>query len=264
MELRHMTVLYFSPSGTTEQTARAIADASGLPCDMVDLLRQRDYATHFAPDELVLVCLPVFGGRLPAVCPALLRQFTAEGSPAAGVVVYGNRAYEDAGVELLDLLTAQGFRPCAAAAVVAQHSIFPKVAAGRPAGTDLEQLARFGRELHTRLASLPAGELPEIPDMPGNRPYREFSGVPMRPRTSSSCIRCGACAAICPVGAIPAGDPTRTDKQTCISCTACIHVCPAGARSFGGLVYKIASVLFARKCALPRQPEFYLPAGRSE
>ena len=46
------------------------------------------------------------------------------------------------------------------------------------------------------------------------------------------CTHCGRCAAICPVGAIPRGDETRTDPARCIRCCACVKGCPVGARTF--------------------------------
>ena len=256
MDIQHATVLYFSPSGTTERTAKAIAKGTGLPCNFVDLLAQPDYTDHFAPDELVLVCMPVFGGRLPSACPTLFQRLTAENSPAVGVVVYGNREYEDAGVELLDLLSAQGFIPFSSAAVVAQHSLFPKVAAGRPSQKDIAELEQFGQQIQGKLSTFSPHGI-TAPPMPGNRPYRDFAGVPIKPRTSSACTKCGVCVKICPANAIPASNPQITDEKKCISCTACVPGCPAGARSFGGFLYKLAGVAFTKKNNKPKQSEFY-------
>ncbi len=47
---------------------------------------------------------------------------------------------------------------------------------------------------------------------------------------SDDCIRCGACAAQCPVEAISEGDGQYViDADTCVSCGACAGVCPVGA-----------------------------------
>lgn len=44
------------------------------------------------------------------------------------------------------------------------------------------------------------------------------------------CIRCGACAAECPVGCISKGDNCFViDQSACISCGSCAGVCPVEA-----------------------------------
>ncbi len=258
MEIKKVTQVHFSPSGTTRKTAEALSESFGLPVDDADLLHDPSVTRRFGADELVIFCLPVFAGRLPEFCPKLLSQFTGSDTPALAVVVYGNRDYEDALLELADLLKSRGFVLAGAAAAVAQHSIFPAVAAGRPDAVDIEKIHSFAASAaeKIRLAAEPE-DLGEFP-IPGNHPYRKLTNVPMHPRATSACIQCGTCASVCPTGAIPLENGRITDRSLCISCTACIKACPVDARGFGGPVFAIGSKLFARKCAQPRQPEFFL------
>ncbi len=44
---------------------------------------------------MVIIGAPVHAGRLPDVAVERLGKFSSSGSPAAAVVVYGNREYED-------------------------------------------------------------------------------------------------------------------------------------------------------------------------
>lgn len=49
-------------------------------------------------------------------------------------------------------------------------------------------------------------------------------------KISDNCICCGACEAICPVGAISMGDDHFViDPDVCISCGSCAATCPVGA-----------------------------------
>lgn len=253
-----MTSIYFSPKGTTQATARAITSAWEGATER-DLLTEPLREPVVIPaGEPVLVAMPVYAGRIPGLCREMLERYLqGSGGPAVAVAVYGNRDYDDALAELQDLLESKGFQVVAAGAFVAEHSIFPQVAAGRPDEQDRAAMASFGAECRRRLADFRSGETRYPIAVKGNHNLRPAKGVPFHPECGPACTRCGQCAKLCPAGAIPADDPTVTDGEKCISCGACIRVCPVQARSYQGALYAGAAAGFAAKCAKRREPEVF-------
>ena len=251
-----MNYIYFSASGTTQKVISVFSDAIGGECVSYDLLRNppQEQVT-FTQDDTAVFAFPVFGGRIPQICPKMLQQFKGNHTPAVAVVVYGNRAYDDALLELKDLLDAQGFVTIAAAAFIAQHSIFPAVADGRPDGADQEKIRSFAKECQKKLASFTGGESVTVK---GNSPYVKAGSVPLHPSGDKSCDQCGTCVKVCPVDAIPADKPQKTDNDKCIACTACIAACPQHARGFRGPLYSMAGKSFTKSNADRKEPEIFL------
>ena len=60
----------------------------------------------FGPDDLVLFGVPVYGGRIPSPAVQTLRRMQGSRTPAVLVAAYGNRAYDDALLELADIAAA--------------------------------------------------------------------------------------------------------------------------------------------------------------
>lgn len=174
---------------------------------------------------------------------------------AIPVTVYGNRAYDDTMLELNDVLSEAGFRPVAAIAAVAEHSIMRQFAAGRPDAEDRRELEGFGDRIRRGLWD---GSLAEVPAVPGNSPYRTFDGVPMKPRSGKSCTKCGICAEKCPVGAIPTDLPMSTDHDRCITCMRCIAVCPQKNRSVSKLLVAAGAQKLKKACKNRKKNELFI------
>ncbi len=168
------------------------------------------------------------------------------------IVVYGNRAYDDTFVELLDTLISSGFSPVAA---IAEHSIMRQFAAGRPDTQDEKELAEFAVTIRSKMES---GELSACPNLPGNRPYREYGGVPIKPQAGKGCTACGLCAGKCPVGAIDAAAPSKTDTKRCISCMRCVAVCPQKSRNVSKALLAASSMKLKKACSGYRKNELFL------
>ena len=252
-----MNVVYFSASGTTQKVISVFSDAMGGETAKYDLLRcpQKEQVT-FAADDSAVFAFPVFGGRIPQICADMLRKFKGEKTPAVAIVVYGNRAYDDALLELKDILDQQGFVAIAAAAFIAQHSIFPAVAAGRPDTADQEKIISFAGDCRKKLADFTGGESVTVK---GNYPYVKAGAVSLHPTGNKNCNQCSTCVKVCPVGAISAEHPEKTDTKKCIACTACIAACPQHARGFHvPVVYPTVARSFAKSNSDRKEPEIFL------
>lgn len=244
----------FSPTGTTRAVGQAVLQGLGGG-EWIDVTARPAGGRRFAPGEVVAVAVPVFGGRVPGAALEHLAGLQGGGAFAAAVAVYGGRAYEDALLELKDALEAADFVVIGAAAFVGRHSMAPRIAAGRPNAEDLEKARQFGALLRRKAEQ---GEAPAAPAVPGNRPYRQYGGVPFRPAAGRACTRCGTCARECPVGAIPQADPRKTDPARCISCMRCAAVCPQGARRIPLLQRALIAAKLAPACKETREPELFL------
>lgn len=256
-----INLVYFSAAGTTKAVSTHLAEGMGREIKEYDLLRQPPkQSVTFGPDAPTLFAMPVYAGRIPAVCAEALPQFRGGNTPAIAVVTYGNRDFDDALLELKDLLSENGFVVVAAAAVVAQHSIFPRVASGRPDASDKQRIAAFGQRCNEALNCFTGAERITVK---GNSPYCKPMAIPLQPTGNVKCNTCGTCVSVCPTKAIAADKPRKTDKNRCIACTACIAACPQNARGFRGLLYAVAGKGFAAMTKTRKEPEFFTSNNQS-
>lgn len=255
MKNHQWIIAHFSPTGTTAKVARAIAQGAGCP------VREVDLSLPAAPEavgegELLLAAIPVFGGRVPVAALERLAQLKGNGQPAVAVAVYGNRAYDDALLELKDALEENGFRVVAAAAFIAEHSIAREIAAGRPDAADLEKAAAFGAAVAEKLAQ---GRTDTV-QVSGDPAYKEKKrgGMPAHPAAGAECTGCGACARSCPKGAISVDAPAQADGDKCINCMRCVAVCPRKARSLPASMLAAVTDMLRKAASEPRQAELFL------
>lgn len=241
---------YFSPTGTTYQVAKAIAEGTGCPVSDMDL-SVPDCSGAVQAQTVVLASAPVYGGRIPSVALERLSRLQGNGQKAVAIAVYGNREFDDALQELKSALTACGFQVVAAAAFIAEHSIVRSIAAGRPDENDRAIAQRFGAELITKLDTLT-----EV-TVPGNVPTSATKSSPFHPNASEDCTQCGLCATQCPVAAIPIEDPARTLDDICINCMRCVKICPVQARALPAPFLEGAAKMLSEKAAGYKQPQLF-------
>ncbi|BCS89705.1 EFR1 family ferrodoxin [Pseudodesulfovibrio sediminis] len=266
MNINTVKLAYFSPTKTTETILHDIAKGIGPETlDVIDITRSdaRQQPLKVAEDELLIVGVPVYMGRVPALVGEWLNALEASNTPAVCVVVYGNREFDDALIELKEWITGQGCVPIAGAAYIGEHSFSDSglpTAQGRPDQDDRTHAEAFGQAIVKKMHSVSAISQFAPIEVPGNHPYKgkttlwdvNFIAV------SEECGQCGICADVCPVEAIAPEDSSRIDEVKCITCCACIKSCPQNARSIKPGPVNDAQKRLNTNCKAPKKPEWFL------
>ena len=246
--------IFFSPSQTTKKVVEQIAgnfDSSGETYDLLHF----DSAKEFEKDDIAIVGMPVFAGRIPKRGRERLSKLKGNDTKAIAVANYGNAHVTDALLELVTILKENGFDVIAAATTVSHHSIFDGVAVGRPDGDDIKKINEFAIKCQGKIDS---GES-LTSQIPGNEEYVAYKQLPFEINCDESiCSFCYDCISICPENAIPDDDPVNTDFDLCSRCTACINICPEDARTFSGDAFEAKKPAFEEANSERKEPEFYL------
>jgi ferredoxin/flavodoxin len=253
--------IYFSPTGTTKKIIHTISSNLDIDQENKNNITYKDLHLTFSSSDLVIIGSPVYSGRIPDTVLQRIEHITGNNTPAIVTVVYGNREYDDALLELSNLMTDKGFKVISAAAFIGEHSFSCKdypIAENRPDKNDLKQAADYGARLSHFLRNSLQDDLKL--NIPGNYPYKEKKpGVPLSPVTNDKCTMCFSCIEACPTNAIKTNNPLITNSELCIKCCACIKACNYGARSFENEgILNITKRLFDN-CKERREPELLIP-----
>ena len=276
MNLEKIWAVYFSGTGTTRRTveriAGGIASRLNLPAERVDFSRPavRQETLCFGEKNLVVFGTPVYAGRVPNVLlPFLQERVVGGGALAVPVVLFGNRNYDDALIELRNILAADGMHPIAAGAFVGEHSFSRVLGADRPNAEDEALMDEFAARVAALAAGLDAAPVKSVA-VRGQEPLRPYytprdrAGNPInilkvKPKTDLfRCGGCGLCADLCPMGSIDPADVSAV-RGICIKCCACVKGCPTGAKFFDDAGYLYHQHELEAQYARPAENEvFYI------
>ncbi|MFA9422660.1 MAG: EFR1 family ferrodoxin [Sedimentibacter sp.] len=244
---KNIKTLYFSATGTTEKIVCSIANEILKLTNVNEITENIDFTlpkarnkqVSFVAEDLVVIGIPVIAGRVPNVLLNYLKTIKGNGALAVAVVVYGNRNYDDALIELKDILETDGFQVIAGGAFIGEHSFSNVLAKNRPDEKDLSIAKKFAVKIYDKIMN--KNEIHSLV-VKGNKPYRDYYrpkdknniAVDIRkitPKTNLACDDCKLCVSICPMGSIDFIDVSKLNG-ICIKCCACIKKCPRQAKYF--------------------------------
>ena len=257
-----MITLYFSPTGTTRRVVKAFAKGFGgtlienditLPESRKNVVKAGPVRTGgLAPDPeapaidaspvlswLAVFAGPVYGGRSFKLLTSTIAKLNGEGRPAVILCTYGGRHYDMALADLYEAATKAGFEVVACGAFIGEHSFSRKIQTGRPNADDLALAESFGKSVREKLSEgtlrpMTPEQIPQRPvDLDAIGMHRERLGrlTPNRPAPDERCLRCGACASVCPLGLINVDDSDDINPG-CLKCNTCVKTCPIGSMQF--------------------------------
>lgn len=266
-----LNAMYFSATGTTEKIVRKLAfelsrQIESECMNFIDftLPSARKEPPSFKEGDIVIIGVPVYAGRVPNVLLSYINSVKCYGALSVAVVVYGNRDYDDALIELKDMLESNGSKVVAAGAFIGEHSFSKKLASGRPDDIDMAVISGLAKNIRLKLSSVDKENI----YVKGNKPYRPYyrprddygNPVDLRkvtPKTSNICINCKLCAAVCPMGAIDYDDVSKLNN-ICIKCGACIKKCPVNAKYYDDASYLRHKYELEIEFANRKEPELFL------
>ena len=269
MEVKRICAAYWSATGNTDKTVNTIAEALAkklnVPLERKNFTRPSDRAQDltFTPGDLVVFGMPTYAGKM---LPYVQEQVRGNGALAVGVVIFGNRSYDNALAELCASLEADGFHTVAGGAFACRHAFTDALADGRPDWDDQRRMEDFAARIADKVTGLM--EFPAPVAVPGDAaaPYyvpkgtdgRPAKFLKAKPQTDlGRCTECGACARLCPMGAINPSNVAEV-PGTCIKCQCCVRKCTKHAKYFDDPAFLSHVAMLEQNFTEPKENEVFL------
>ena len=101
MQIKSIQPVYFSPTHTSAKIVTTIAEGMNIIVNKeIDLTYPSTNQKTLPSDTLAIIGVPTYAGRVAPTALERLQKIKGDNTPAIIVVLYGNRDYEDALLEL--------------------------------------------------------------------------------------------------------------------------------------------------------------------
>jgi flavodoxin len=199
MKINKCKCVFFSPTGTTKKVVNEIANGIGIKekesIDFTKLAVRNQNQIPFENNELAIIGVPVYSGRIPIIAEKFIQDLKTEETLSVVVVVYGNREYEDALIELKNTCEKVGFKTLAGGIFIGEHTISSEkkpIAYGRPDEEDLRIAYNFGKKIKEKFELIESSNKICSLSVPGNPEYKKRQWMPKTaPKTNKKlCTLC--------------------------------------------------------------------------
>lgn len=242
-------IFYFSGTGNTRWAAQQLSKATHEQLVFIPDHATGEYAPELAPGERIGFCFPVHGWRPPVLVRDFISRLRlqAEGHYTYALCTAGDNIGET--IEILE----KDLRQVGIVLDAAFSLLMPESYVGLPfmdVDTDAkeqEKKTQAAERLHEftphiinqvrGIRLLDKGRWPRINSrlLGGYFTRYLITDKPFHVN-SNRCVKCGRCAAVCPVDNILGGrgeQPRWRHDGSCLTCFSCYHHCPKHAIEFG-------------------------------
>lgn len=243
MPIKKVIGLYFSPTTNTKNVVinvvTSISKKLNIDANYIDITLDRSSTHIISNDELLVIGLPTYAGRIPNKIEPYIRQ-NIKGNTSQCVVIttYGNRSQDESAKELSKLMIDNNFVIKACFSICTEHA-FACIGTDRPNETDYSEIEQYTQKTVSLLNKNTMFNLEELFGNSEVGPYyvpKNIKGEPVnflkaKPVTDTSlCDACGTCKKVCPMHNY---DESYIEASgVCIKCQACIKYCPKKAKKF--------------------------------
>jgi Fe-S-cluster-containing hydrogenase component 2 len=234
-------LVYFSATGITKNFLHRIAHEMEYSVEKeFDLTNyeNRDFVHTFEQNDNILLGCPVFGARIPEPARNRFMGLRGNNSKIVLILTYGDVHYDNALIEIYEILKNNGFSIIGMGAFVSRHSVIKNIGINRPNNQDNEDIKYFCEKIVSKLNENETKNI-EISHL---ITFGKYKKLPIKPIGNRKCKKCGICSKLCPENAINNNNPGKTNKAKCICCMRCVKYCPHKARNLSVIIYTISKI----------------------